>query len=137
MRHLILFLLLTLFLIAGCRSGNKNAEDSGGRILSKNEMIEFLTDLQLSEAAIRSVQDPSATDSTQRRLFFYDLYKKHDITPSDFNASLNYYLLKVNELDEIYDEVIANLNTRESEFRSKNSGKPKVVPGAKIREPED
>lgn len=100
-------------------------------------MIEFLTDLQLSEAAIRSVQDPSATDSTQRRLFFYDLYKKHDITPSDFNASLNYYLLKVNELDEIYDEVIANLNTMDAEYRSRNSEKPKASPGAKIEEPQE
>lgn len=131
MKKIWFFLALMVLVAIGCRSKKSSSEEDSGNVMSKKEMISFLTDLQLAEARIRSIADPQLTDTLQRKLFFFDLYKKHNITPSDFNASLKYYLKNVDELDDIYDEVIARLMKEQEEMQHKNPGSRK--PPVKIK----
>lgn len=125
MKKIWFFLALMVIVALGCRSKKSGSEEESGSVMSKKEMIAFLTDLQLAEARIRSISDPQSSDTLQRKLFFFDLYKKHNITPSDFNASLKYYLTNVDELDDIYDEIIARLMKEQEEMQNKNPGSRK------------
>ena len=124
-KNIAFFLAIAILFASGCKS-NKGNKDDAGSVMSKKEMVAFLTDLQLAEANIRAITDPRSTDSLQRQLYFYDLYEKHGITPSDFNASLNYYLAHVEELDDVYDEVIARLMKEQEELRNRKSGGKKI-----------
>ena len=84
--------------------------------LSVNKMTDVLVDIQLTEATLKISDDSilRISDTTELRNRFAEVFKKNDVNPDDFNTSLNYYLLHIEELDQIYVEVINRLTALEA-----------------------
>lgn len=84
--------------------------------LSEEQMTEVLVDIHLTEATLRIANDSIArkNDTADLRKRFAQVFRKHDVTPDEFNASLNYYIEHVEILQNIYNEVIARLLVMES-----------------------
>jgi hypothetical protein len=85
-------------------------------ILNEDQMTDILVDIQLTEATLKTVDDSifRKTDTTDLRNRFAGVFKKHDVDPDNFNASINYYLEHIEELDKIYVEVITRLTEMEA-----------------------
>jgi hypothetical protein len=113
---------LIAMLTASCNSILKS-KPSG--TLSEEQMTEVLVDIHLAEATLRIANDSIArkNDTADLRERFAQVFRKHDVTPDEFNSSLNYYLEHVEILQNIYNEVIARLLVMESGL-IQNQSKP-------------
>jgi hypothetical protein len=112
------FLALLTLLIVSCNSILRS-KPSG--TLSEEEMTDLLVDIHLTEATL-SIADESLSrshDTTNLRVRFAQVFKKHDVKPDDFKASLDYYLEHIEELDKIYVEVINRLTEMEANLLPK------------------
>ncbi len=107
------FLVCMALLTASC-SNLLSSKPSG--TLSEKQMTDLLVDINLTEATLKTANDSSIRlgDTTALRNRFAQVFKKHDIDPDDFNASLGYYLEHIDELDKIYVEVINRLTALEA-----------------------
>jgi hypothetical protein len=105
-----LFYLAVLGVLAAC-VGRSEKPPPG--IMSKEKMVEFLIDLQLTDSKINSLRIP---DDTVWK--FYDqvregIYRKHNIDDSTFLKSMSYYIYTVKQMEEIYNAVVDSLSLRE------------------------
>jgi hypothetical protein len=106
-------LALLAMLIASCNSILRS-KPSG--TLSEEEMTELLVDIHLTEATLSVADEALARsyDTANLRIRFAQVFKKHDVKPDDFKASLDYYLEHIEQLDKIYVEVINRLTVMEA-----------------------
>jgi len=102
------FIVCIALLLASCNS-ILSSKPMG--ILSEKQMTDLLVDIHLTEAILKTVDDSieRKSDTAELRNRFAEAFKKHDVNPDDFNASLNYYLEHIEEIDKIYVEVINRL----------------------------
>ena len=111
--------ILFIALFASSCNGIINSKPSG--TLSEKKMIDVLVDIQLTEATLTIANDSIVrlNDTTQLRNRFAEVFRKHNTDPDDFNASLDYYLKHIDELDKIYVEVINRLTELEATLQPK------------------
>lgn len=107
------FILCMAMLTASC---NSILSSKPAGTLSEEQMTDLLVDLHLNEARLRMSNDSLSRiiDTTDLRIRFALVFKKHDIKPDEFNASLTYYIEHIEELDKIYVSVIARLTEMEA-----------------------
>jgi len=112
------FIICVAMLSASCNS-ILSSRPSG--TLSEKQMVDVLVDIHLEEATLKIANDSMArlSDTTDLRIRFARVFKKHDIDPDDFNASLTYYLEHIEEFDKIYVEVINRLTALEATLLQK------------------
>jgi hypothetical protein len=111
-RNLLFLFLLTLACCFSCKPKN---EKLPAGILSKEQMIPVLADIQLAESAIaiKNLYPDSAKIYAADYTNF--IYRQHRIPKSVFEKSLNYYIQHPKDLDEIYTNVISELSLKEAQ----------------------
>jgi len=121
-------LLPALLLTQSCDKGRGILSSRPKGVLSKKEMTGVMIDIHLQEAILRSGKKPVIKTDMRKyaRSEYLKVFANHGITPAEFNKSLDYYLMHVEDLDEIYTDVISRLEEMEAETQgSKN--KPPVT----------
>lgn len=104
-----------LFLFVGLLLLSCNKKPSG--VLEPDKMVELMVDMHLAEGVIHI--NPKQFKNKQEKLeIYYDVFQRHGITKAEMDSSLNYYLAYADEYREIYDEVIARLETMHVEAES-------------------
>jgi hypothetical protein len=89
------------FIMTAC-----NGRPSG--VMSRGEMVDFLTDLHKLDGALNAKDMGNAQD--RKNLYYYNaLLKKHGITQQQFDSSLVYYTRNPKKFERIYIAVIDNL----------------------------
>jgi hypothetical protein len=124
-------LLPALALLISCNQGSAWFGTRPSGVLSKSKMADLLVDINLAESALR-VGTPAhiqASDSIYQKSQFIKVFADHDVSPGDFDKSLTYYSEHVDDLNEIYLEVIDRLSTMQAEAEG-NTAK-KVTPSGK------
>jgi hypothetical protein len=86
-------------------------------------MTGILVEMHLTEATIRTANDSISrlNDTTDLRIRFAEVFRKYDVTPADFNISLNYYIEHIDLLDNIYTDVISQLTETETKLQEQLS----------------
>jgi len=97
------FFLLFFLTLGACK---KRAAEPD--VLSKQKMVEVLTDMQLAEAAARLRLMPEDYKREPEK-WYLELMEAHGTDTSEFSLSLKYYSARPAVLFEIYEEVNANL----------------------------
>ena len=119
------FVLCIALLSSSCNS-ILSSRPSG--TMNEKQMIDILVDIHLAEATIRLANDSITrlNDTTDLRIRFSRVFKQHDVTPDEFNTSLNYYLAHIEELDKIYVEVINRLTILEATLQQNKVVSPLI-----------
>ena len=103
-----LFQLIIILVVISCSS-----ETAENDVMDESQMVEFLIDLHLSEAAVQDLRlKPDSAKVVFTTVEKY-LFKKHNIGDSTFIRSYNYYLERPDRLEEIYNAVIDSLSLRQ------------------------
>ena len=123
----MLFVLATLY---GCKDKGFIPE----HLLSEQEMISIMTDVQVIEADINyqkqleHEQDPNDTteiapkDYVKMSKTYYDqLFEHYGITDSIFSQNIRYYTERPAVLEKIMDSVVNRLTREQSESRRDDS----------------
>jgi hypothetical protein len=111
-----------LLLLFSCNKSDRLLSSRPSGVLSKDVMVEMLVDIHLAEAAIRAgnIQHTLPADSLYQKSQIIEVYAKNRVKPDEFNRSLAYYTGHIDELNEIYTEVINQLATMEAELEGKD-----------------
>ena len=124
MKRLVLLSLLFVLAIA---CGHKDKGFIPERLLSEQEMINIMTDVQIIEADINyqksqeREQEPNDTIKTipkdyvkMSRDYYVQLFEHYGITDSIFEQNLKYYTERPAELEKIMDSVMQRLTKEQT-----------------------
>lgn len=115
-RYLFLFMPLMLAFL----SCDEPVVSKPKNLVSRDKMINILTDIHLAEAIYQTRRFSSdrimrLTDTD----FYYSVLKKHNVPDSTFEMSLIYYTSTPKEYEKIYSRVLNRLNEMEQKFENK------------------
>lgn len=106
----ILFYIAISLLMTACLSRRDKIPEG---IMTQDQMVAFLIDLQLTEAKISTLRLPEDTVKKFYEKIEQELYRKHGIRDSVFMKSMNYYIYDIKGIEEIYSAVVDSLSLRE------------------------
>ncbi len=112
-KYLFVAISIVLFFSCSLPDANKIPAD----VLSKEKMEALLYDIHLAEGVIATT--PTQADSnTRRALGYYEIiYKKHQVTETQFKQSYDFYTKHPVLLDSVYSRVIEKLSVQETILR--------------------
>ncbi len=91
-------------------------------LVSKDKMIDMLTDIHISESMY---QTRRYTSQDMRKIteadLYYSILKKYDVADSTFERSLIYYSSLPKEYERIYSRVLNKLNEMEQEINKQKN----------------
>ena len=111
------FLLFLAFLLFGCT--DKKEKNVITNIISKQDMIQILVDVELTESAISLEQLRNKNIDIYSNYYYKEVFKKYHITKQQFEESLKYYSKSNDDLNEMYVQVINILSRKQSEIMQK------------------
>jgi hypothetical protein len=118
-RFLLLFITIALITGCYCKRSDEVTIPEEKTSISPEKMSEILTDFHLLQSAMKQKQSKKEDFMFENRYYHYLIFKKHNVTQEEFENSLEYYKYRIDELNNIYEDVIINLSVLESEIKSK------------------
>ena len=97
-------------MIIACKSEEKRLPDG---ILSQEQMVDVITDLQMVEAAHKSLTLSSKIQKPMRDTSYTIVFNKHHTDVNTFDSSLRAYTKHPTLFSEIMEEVELRLNSSE------------------------
>ena len=110
MRSIVVVLFVAL--LFGCRPEEKSVPPPAN-LLPRDKMVKVLVDMNILEAAVRfnTIREKKISDS----LFYFNIYKAHNITREQYDASMQYYSRDPDVIISIMDEVINELSRKQAQ----------------------
>ena len=108
MNQRIAILIALVFSIISCNNNDKPDD-----LISKNEMIEIMSDINLAEGALKIYKIYPDSIRKYAPVYYETVYKKHNITEKQFKNSYNYYFEDPEELGKMMDKVSEELSKKE------------------------
>lgn len=99
--------ILACLLFACSNSIEKNPKN----ILQENKFKNILKEIHLTEASFKSNKNKSKITTE-----YLKIYKKHQASQDDFQLTLNYYYKNPKKLEQIYIDILNQLNEEKSKL---------------------
>ena len=110
----ILFLLIILFVSCSEQKSDITPSD----IIDKTTFVLILEEVHMIEAEYQLTKINKKEKSENKLIDDYTkLYSEFKITKSEFENSMNYYSHHSEDLEGIYEEVLSNLQERQSNLK--------------------
>jgi hypothetical protein len=111
---------ILFFLICGCYNENKVVAEPPDPLLTEEQMIEILTDIQIAEAIIANNRvQRTNTEQHYKDSLYQVIFDNYKLTSKEINANIDYYNTDPNQMEKIYEKVLSNLSKRQSEIEEK------------------
>ena len=118
MKHLLLVVSVVFFL-SSCYNVNENETTVPDVLLTKDQLVEVLTEIQLVEAGF-SISESRIFEKKRKPKFYDKILNKYGITLVQLRTNVNYYQATPKVMEEIYESVLANLSRIQSEVLLEN-----------------
>lgn len=102
MKRLSLIILL-IVLVSAC--GNKEKVVAPSTLLSEQEMIDILTDVQIIEADLNLRRSNGAVSQGMVKAYYDQLFEHYNITDSIYEENMHYYTRVPATIERIMDSV--------------------------------
>lgn len=89
--------------------------ESSAELLTKNQMVSILVDLELAKAMVAYYTDDEATASQLLNKNMLLICQTYDIRLNTFQESCQYYFTQLEVIKEIYEAVIKRLEELEAQ----------------------
>ena len=84
-------------------------------ILSEDKIKEVLKDVHVAEALLTETSDRRKKDSLAR-IYYGQILRIHNISPEDFDQSMNAYFTNPGALDSLYQKIILDISKEKASF---------------------
>lgn len=109
-----IYLSILACLLFACSSPEKKPSTN---ILSKTVFENIIKEIHLAEANFELNKNPSVENAKKELVnSYFEIYKKHRISEQDFKEALNYYSEHPEKLEQIYTNVLEQLNGEKSKI---------------------
>ncbi len=112
-RFFVSSMLLAVMILTSCYHYNKESTSVPEHLISKEQMIEVLTQIQIAEGKVVLEREKVKDYRLSGKKYTQEICQYYGITPEQLIDNLNYYQDQEDLLVAIYDEVLANLSTLE------------------------
>ncbi len=110
----LFYILGIILLLSSCYNTNKSDSVIPEILLTKSQLVEILTEVQIIEANFRISKNRSKA-SKQKPNYYNKILLEYGITLPQLKANIDYYHNSPAVMEEIYDLVLANLSKIQSE----------------------
>lgn len=117
MLRTILSAFFLIFLVS-CGSSDKEIKVPR-HLIQPDEMVSILVDFHLCEAALVEDQTKGRDMNLFTNHYYNTILQKHNISRKKMLTSLQFYTANMKLLQKVYEEVVTELNTMESEVMSR------------------
>ncbi|PIQ27274.1 MAG: hypothetical protein COW63_16450 [Bacteroidetes bacterium CG18_big_fil_WC_8_21_14_2_50_41_14] len=117
MRKLLIPILLLILGLTSCYKNNKEQSPLPNKLLSEQQMIEFLTEIQLAEGKTVLQREVNKNVGYSGSKTTLEIYSTYGITPAQLVENMNYYQDRTEVMIKIYDGVLANLSQLQEEVK--------------------
>jgi hypothetical protein len=123
-----LLIFLSFFMTSTIVSCSGDASEKPDQVLDEKEMVDVLVDVHLAEAVLTRIRGKGENVEELTDAYYQKVFEKHEINKKIFDTSMYYYQQNLGEMDEIYEQVITELNKmeREQEQKQKSVEKKEV-----------
>ena len=105
----------TILLVTSCYHENKPQVNIPDTILSKEEMVSILTDIYVAEGAMAYHKTKKELTPEMSTRYYKQIFKKHNINHRILKDNLRYYNSTPEIMEDIMEDVLANLSLLQSE----------------------
>ncbi len=112
----ILFILL-LPMLFSCYHENQVTIEIPDHLLSEEEMVDIITDVQLVDGAITYRRSRRIEQKDFRKFAYEQIFTTYGINAKVLNENLNYYNNNPKQMELIYENVLAKLSRIEGEIK--------------------
>ena len=117
MLRFISFVLL-LIILSSCYNERKSTLVPPDPLLTEEQLLNVLTDMQLAEAIINYDRLQKITNKGDFKDTIYSVILQHySISAEQLNDNLDYYNNDPENMERLYEEVLSNLSTLQSEIQ--------------------
>ncbi len=102
---------ITLFLVLVSACGNKNKAVVPSRLLTEQEMIAVMTDVQILEADMNYRKSNGKVIDDMAKEYYQQLFEHYGITDSIFKENMRYYTHDPATTERIMDSVTQRLTS--------------------------
>ena len=107
-----IYLSMLAFLICACSTSTEKVTEN---ILPELEFENILKEIHVAEASLELNKNKDVENAKIKLSKSYsDIYKKNEISEKDFKEALNYYSNKPQKLEQIYTNILEQLNKDKS-----------------------
>ncbi len=85
-------------------------------IIDKDKFVDVLVDIHFADAVIVVKGYRHTNDSARIDLFYDDVLKKHNISRKELDKTIDFYVKRIDDYDNLYDQVLEKLKIMQSEF---------------------
>jgi len=110
-------IILTIMFAYSCNHIKEKKEKPEG-LIPKSEFVDIMIDIRMVETSIRQKISKGNNAIKSTDYYYSYIFKKHNITPEQFNTSLKYYSSEVKEMQDINVQVVERLTQMESEVKA-------------------
>ncbi|NOR86352.1 MAG: DUF4296 domain-containing protein [Bacteroidales bacterium] len=114
--HFTLLLFLVFLMNSSCSFQQSKEDEQKDSLVSREEMILILADMQITEAHLESIKKAGKKVKDSSLVYYEQVFKKNQVTQEEFESSLLYYKQDLEDLKKMYTQVIIRLN----ELKAKN-----------------
>jgi len=114
----LFFLLALFFLVSSCYNVNEVEVVAPTKMLTKMQMVEILTDMQIIEAGF-SINKNLNSGKELKPEYYSEVFEQHSVTLQQFKENIDYYHASPKVMEDIYELVLANLSKMKSEAITK------------------
>jgi hypothetical protein len=118
MKKLLLLLFATLLLASCYTTHDKSQVPKPDDLIVRDTLIHLLAEIELIESAIRDKQNLGHEIDDLNEAFYATVFKKYNVSREQFNRSMDYYKQNLEEMDDIYEDVISRLSVIESQIQN-------------------
>lgn len=104
-----------MLLFSSCNFFRAPGRDDCDKLLSRETMVDVLSDMYLLEAFLVEYQHVQRGVRDSSEYYYAGLFDRHGVEPEQFEAALECYLLDRREMDLIHEMMLNRLSVMETE----------------------
>ncbi len=109
------FVIIAIIIALVACINNKNTEKE---LLSDQKLVEVLYDIHIADGLLTANVLPKEEIYNDTNIY-YSVFKKHNITKLQFEATIDYYIKNdYRKLESLYDKVLESLNTSKGQLQA-------------------
>lgn len=125
-RFVLICVSCAVIFLGGCNFFRAPGKDSCAKIISKQKMVDLLSDIYLMEAFLQTEKMGSPHYEDTVMYYYAGLFQRHEISRETFREALSCYLLHEKEIQDIHEEIMQRYSMLESELAF--SAAEKIIP---------
>ena len=107
MRQIVWLVISIILFLFSCNNHDRQEKPP----IPKEKFIRLLTDIHKTDGYFSTTKQNLINDSILNPKNFYgEIFHKYNITNEEFQATILFYCYRMNEFEQIYEQVIRNLN---------------------------